>query len=77
MGLGAGAAEGVAARRKNGPSPAETIAASPAGRAARNAAIAAFMPLIAEVVRDIGADKVRIALPVLRELRIRLEGDGA
>ena len=50
---------------------------SPAGRAARNAAIAAFMPLIAEVVRDIGADKVRVALPVLRELRIRLEGDDA
>ena len=33
------------------------------------------MPLIAEVVRDIGADRVRTALPVLRELRIRLEGD--
>lgn len=53
------------------------VSISPAGRAARNAAIAAFMPLIAEVVRDIGADKVRVALPVLRELRIRLEGDGA
>ncbi len=53
------------------------VSISPAGRAARNAAIAAFMPLIAEVVRDIGADKVRVALPVLRELRIRLEGDDA
>ena len=40
----------------------------------RDAAIAAFMPLIADVVRDIGADRVRIALPVLRELRNRLEG---
>ena len=53
------------------------VSISPAGRAARNAAIAAFMPLIAEVVRDIGADKVRVSLPVLRELRIRLEGDDA
>ncbi|MDB6176798.1 MarR family transcriptional regulator [Paracoccus sp. Z330] len=51
------------------------VSISPAGRAARDAAIAAFMPLIAEVVRDIGADRVRSALPVLRELRVRLEGD--
>ena len=50
------------------------VSISPAGRAARDAAIAAFMPLIADVVRDIGADRVRIALPVLRELRNRLEG---
>lgn len=50
------------------------VSISPAGRAARDAAIAAFMPLIAEVVRDIGADRVRSALPVLRELRARLEG---
>lgn len=52
------------------------VSISPAGRAARDAAIAAFMPLIGEVVRDIGVDRVRIALPVLRELRIRLEGSG-
>ncbi|MBU3031250.1 MarR family winged helix-turn-helix transcriptional regulator [Paracoccus marinaquae] len=50
------------------------VSISPAGRAARDAAIAAFMPLIADVVRDIGAEKVRGALPVLRELRLRLEG---
>jgi DNA-binding MarR family transcriptional regulator len=31
-------------------------------------------PLIADVVSQIGADKVRAALPVLRELRIRLSG---
>lgn len=52
------------------------VSISPAGRAARDAAIAAFMPLIAGVVDDIGADKVRTALPVLRELRNRLEGTG-
>ena len=50
------------------------VSISKAGRDARDSAIAAFMPLIAGVVRDIGADKVRGALPVLRELRIRLEG---
>ncbi|MCL7465892.1 helix-turn-helix domain-containing protein [Phaeovulum sp. NW3] len=49
------------------------VAISPAGRAARDAALAAFMPVISDIVRDIGADKVRAALPVLRELRIRLE----
>lgn len=49
------------------------VAISPAGRVARDAALAAFMPVISDIVRDIGADKVRAALPVLRELRIRLE----
>ncbi len=49
------------------------VSISPAGRAARDDAIAAFMPLIADVVRSIGADKVRATLPVLRELRLRLE----
>lgn len=50
------------------------VSISPAGRSARDAATAAFMPLIADVVRDIGIERVRIALPVLRELRRRLEG---
>lgn len=50
------------------------VSISPAGRAARDAAVAAFMPLIAGVVHDIGPDRVRAALPVLRELRIRLGG---
>ncbi len=49
------------------------VAISPAGRQARDAALAAFMPVIADIVRAIGADKVRLALPVLRELRARLE----
>lgn len=49
------------------------VSISPAGRAARDTALAAFMPLIADVVRDIGAERVRAALPVLRELRKRLE----
>lgn len=49
------------------------VTISPTGRAARDAAIAAISPLLAEVVNAIGADKVRAALPVLRELRRRLE----
>ena len=48
------------------------VALSPAGRAARDAAVAAIAPLIADVVRAIGPDRVRAALPVLRELRVRL-----
>ena len=49
------------------------VAISPAGRAARDAALTSFMPRIAEVVRDVGADRVRAALPVLRLLRKQLE----
>ncbi|MCX7646686.1 MAG: MarR family transcriptional regulator [Rhodobacteraceae bacterium] len=52
------------------------VSISPAGRAARDAAIAAIAPILAGLVRDIGADKVRAALPVLRELRRRLGEEG-
>ncbi len=51
------------------------IGLSPSGRAARDAAVQAVAPLIAEVVRSLGADRVRAVIPVLRELRIRLEGE--
>ncbi|NGM46964.1 MarR family transcriptional regulator [Rhodobacter sp. SGA-6-6] len=50
------------------------VAISPAGRAARDAAVQAVVPLIADVVDSLGADRVRQVLPVLRELRARLEG---
>ena len=49
------------------------VAISPAGRAARDAAVQSVAPLIAEVVEALGADRVRAVLPVLRELRARLE----
>lgn len=52
------------------------VAISPAGRAARDAAVQAVAPLIAEVVQQLGADRVRAVLPVLREMRTRLEGEG-
>lgn len=51
------------------------VAISPAGRSARDAAVQAIAPLIAEVVQALGADRVRAVLPVLRELRTKLEGD--
>lgn len=49
------------------------VSISPAGRAARNAALASIMPVMGDVVKSIGPERVRAALPVLRELRGRLE----
>jgi len=49
------------------------VSISPAGRAARDAAMAAIVPVIAGAVREIGPERIRAALPVLRELRQRLE----
>lgn len=51
------------------------VAISPAGRAARDAAVQAVVPLIGEVVEALGAERVKTVLPVLRELRSRLEGE--
>lgn len=48
------------------------VAISPAGRRARDTAIAAVSPIIQDVVEDIGLDEVRAALPVLRALRQKL-----
>lgn len=49
------------------------VAISPAGRRARDQAIAAISPMINSVVRELGLDRVRATLPVLRDLRQRLE----
>ncbi|MFN4056785.1 MAG: MarR family winged helix-turn-helix transcriptional regulator [Roseinatronobacter sp.] len=51
------------------------VAISPAGRAARDAALAAISPLIDDMVQDLGEERVRQTVPVLRELRLRLEQD--
>ncbi len=48
------------------------VVISPSGRAARDAAIDAITPLIAETVQAIGSEKVKATLPVLRELRLSL-----
>jgi DNA-binding MarR family transcriptional regulator len=50
------------------------VSISPAGKAARDAAVAAITPLIGDVVQKIGEDRMRAVLPVLREIRQRLEG---
>lgn len=49
------------------------VTISPAGRAARDAALSAIAPIIADVVETIGPEKVRAALPVLREIRARFD----
>lgn len=48
------------------------VSISPSGIAARDAALVAIAPVIAQVVDTVGADKVRTALPVLREMRVQL-----
>ena len=51
------------------------VTISPAGRQARDAAISAITPLITELVDELGEAKVRATLPVLRELRTKLESN--
>jgi DNA-binding MarR family transcriptional regulator len=47
---------------------------SPAGRSACEAAIEALAPVLNKVVDQVGAENVRLALPMLRDLRARLAG---
>lgn len=54
----------------------KSVTISPAGRTALDSALSAIMPIVGEAVGSIGADKVRAALPVLREVRERLGRDG-
>lgn len=49
------------------------VSISPAGRTARDAALRAITPVLVGALQAIGAERARIALPVLRELRTRLE----
>lgn len=49
------------------------VSISPSGRKARDAAISAITPVIADVVQSIGPDGIRSVLPVLREMRRRFE----
>ncbi|MEM8978738.1 MAG: MarR family transcriptional regulator [Pseudomonadota bacterium] len=50
------------------------VAISPAGRDARDAAFRALSPVIRRVVNEIGEDKARSVLPILRAMRISLNG---
>lgn len=49
------------------------VSISPAGRQARAQAISSITPMINQLVGELGQDKVRAVLPVLRDLRLRLE----
>lgn len=51
------------------------VSISPAGRAARDDALSAMSPAIEAIVSELGADKVRAVLPILRELRGQLEAE--
>lgn len=46
------------------------------GRAVRNRAIAALAPVFAEITAGVGAERLRTALPALRDLRIFLSSAG-
>ncbi|GGL55521.1 MarR family winged helix-turn-helix transcriptional regulator [Wenxinia marina] len=48
------------------------VSISRPGLEARNAAIESIQPMIAEVVEQIGPERVRQILPVLREMRVQL-----
>lgn len=51
------------------------VAISPAGRKARDAALTSIIPMISEVVSELGGERVRSALPILREFRVKLEAE--
>ncbi len=51
------------------------VSISPAGMKARDAAFAAIAPILEEAVNAVGAEKVRNALPVIRDLRRQLTGE--
>ena len=48
------------------------VVISPAGRLARDTAVSAITPMINEVVEALGEDQARAALPILREIRLKL-----
>ena len=48
------------------------VVISAAGRLARDTAVSAITPMINEVVEALGEDQARAALPILREIRLKL-----
>lgn len=48
------------------------VAISPAGRAARDQALGTIAPVVNQVIEQLGEDRVRATLPILRELRKQL-----
>ena len=52
------------------------VAISPAGRRAREQALSAIAPMVTEVIENLGEDRVRETLPILRQLRMRMADKG-
>ncbi len=52
------------------------VSISPAGIKARDAAFSVIEPILEEAVNAVGKEKVRSALPVIRDLRRQLTGEG-
>ena len=48
------------------------VAISTAGRQARDQAVGSITPVITQVVEELGDTRVRDALPILREMRLKL-----
>ncbi|SHF46393.1 MULTISPECIES: MarR family winged helix-turn-helix transcriptional regulator [Litoreibacter] len=51
------------------------VVISPAGRRARDTALESIAPIILKIIERVGADRVRDAVPVLRDLRRSLADD--
>ncbi len=51
------------------------VTISPSGLSARDAALATISPILSEIVHSIGPDRVRTTLPILREMRVKFEGN--
>ena len=49
------------------------VSISPAGMVARNNALTAVTPIIKELTRDMGEERLKAIVPILRELRQKLE----
>lgn len=49
------------------------VSISDAGRKARHAALESISPILGDVVKSVGAERVRSILPILRELRTRFD----
>ncbi len=49
------------------------VSISPSGRMALDVAMSAITPMVSDLIADLGEDRVRATLPVLRELRAKLE----
>ena len=49
------------------------VSISPAGMVARNNALTAVTPIIKDLARDMGEERLKAIVPILRELRQKLE----